>query len=487
MQKNQTSSAINYTCNEDDNKGDDDKAQTLRLINAACFQCKSISDLCTCSSGRVLVRPTTGMYFPEGMIVSDSSVYGPFGTLTIEISQTAHRYQPQMVFYVIDNSYSMIGSWSHVIDAAKELVAECPPGTTFTIIAFSDKAEVVVPSVRFEDSNPESNERKLTIQCIDLLRCSGSGTNFLSAYKKVEEQYDEILSALNAKFEDISGDVPTTVVLVTDGRANATEDLPEGESFRFKPHVEVVGLSLGDYVDKHAIQRYIGGESTRGCNLFEYLSKPGRLLSDVLVELTTTVKDRLGLPSVRIEVRGLSHLIEARISGAGSNTKFVIGRKVRKETILLESKTWSIENNSSKPDWSEFIGNANLVVTDINTNQEVASFALDANIPMGIDTVFLYRRMQCLEMELTNDKRKLHAVPGTKIGIIEGKKIWNAEQAVEEYMELARKFNCNYALRQLQLDEFKEELIKAASLQVALTPRDFGQKMNYRKRRKSGV
>ncbi len=199
--------------------------------------------------------------------------------------------QPLNLALVIDRSTSMRGTRiENVKLAVHEFIDALKPEDRLALIAFSDRAEVIVPSVR-------GTEKRRLHTAINRLVPSG-GT----------EIYQGLVAALDEVRPYVGGHYINHIILMTDGRTYGDEELSLVEARRAA--AQGIGISaLGIGEDWNDL--FLDALARAGQGLSQYISAPSQLrdlLQQHLSSLGSVVVRNLELlvkPADRVRVRSL--------------------------------------------------------------------------------------------------------------------------------------------------------------------------------------
>lgn len=196
---------------------------------------------------------------------------------------------PLNLCLVLDRSTSMQGARMDMVKAnAIRMLRQMRPGDIISVVAFSDRAEVLAPAVRSQDIN------KVSIR-ISLIQPGGS---------------TEILKGLEAGIEEVSrfasSDMINHLILLTDGRTYGDEDLCISLAEEAASNgIGISGLGIGHEWNDAFLDRLAGisgGSSmyiSAPRDLRKYLEKKVSSLSKVYAE-----KVQLDLtPGEGVEIR----------------------------------------------------------------------------------------------------------------------------------------------------------------------------------------
>ncbi len=186
--------------------------------------------------------------------------------------------QPLNLALVIDRSTSMRGTrMENVKLAIHEFIDALKPEDRLAVIAFSDRAEVIVPSVR-------GTEKRRLHAAISRLVPSG-GT----------EIYQGLMTALEEVRRYVGGRYVSHVILMTDGRTYGDEELSLIEAKRAA--AQGIGISaLGIGEDWNDL--FLDALAQAGHGLSQYISAPSqlqRLLQQHLRGLSSVIARNLDL------------------------------------------------------------------------------------------------------------------------------------------------------------------------------------------------
>ncbi len=215
---------------------------------------------------------------------------------------------------VIDRSTSMKGvRMQNVKLAARDLLESLHSEDRLSIVAFSDRAEVLAPADYVGDTRAFNS----AIRALS----PGGGT----------EIYQGLLAGLNQVRKGVGSDMVNHVLLLTDGRTYGDEDLALSEARRAgAQNIGISAMGIGEdwndvFLDKLA--RYGGGVS-------QYIRSPSQVrqvLREQIQGLSNTVAQhmqlKLGLPP---------HI---RVQGAQRATPYIEALEYQNHTVDLGSLT----------------------------------------------------------------------------------------------------------------------------------------------------
>ncbi len=177
------------------------------------------------------VRLSADLAHPRIIAGKKMTTYLKVGLTGFDLEAAAKR-APVNVAIVIDKSGSMQGDKiKHAKEAAKQALDRLGPGDTVSVIAFSDKVEVVAPASSL-------NEREAVKSAIDRITANGSTGLFAGVSKGSEELRK------NKQQNQVS-----RIILLSDGIANvgpsSPQDLGRLGTALSKEGITVTTLGLG--------------------------------------------------------------------------------------------------------------------------------------------------------------------------------------------------------------------------------------------------
>lgn len=177
------------------------------------------------------VRLSADLAHPRVIAGKKMTAYLKVGLTGFDLEAAAKR-APVNVAIVIDKSGSMQGDKiKHAREAAKQALDRLGPGDTVSVIAFSDKVEVVAPASSL-------SEREAVKSAIDRIKADGSTALFAGVSKGSEELRK------NKQQNQVS-----RIILLSDGIANvgpsSPQDLGRLGAALSKEGITVTTLGLG--------------------------------------------------------------------------------------------------------------------------------------------------------------------------------------------------------------------------------------------------
>ncbi|MDI6695957.1 MAG: VWA domain-containing protein [Anaerolineales bacterium] len=242
---------------------------------------------------------------------------------------------PLNVCLVLDKSTSMQGvRMDTVKEAAIELVRQLGPQDQISIVAFSDRAEVLVPSGRrMERSRIETQ--------IKMMRASG-GTEILQG---LQAGYDEIIRFL-------TGSYINHLILITDGRTYGDEDQCLQLAERFAAQgIRITGIGIGAEWNDIFLDELTG--KTGGASFFISRTSDIRsLLQEKFEALRHVFAERVALNLKISEGANLISIyrIQPEPTVLSGSQLFRLGSipKDSKLSILMEFSVRKVESESSR-------------------------------------------------------------------------------------------------------------------------------------------
>ncbi len=235
---------------------------------------------------------------------------------------------------VVDCSTSMKGEKLDTVKrTAAQLIRQLRPQDIFSVVNFSDKAEVLIPATRQLDT------RRAEIK-IQMLQTSG-GTEILHG---LETGYQEVLQYANPNYVN-------HIILLTDGRTYGDEEnCYELAKQAAKDHIGISGLGIGhewnDVFLDHLTQ-LTGGHSM-------FVSQPQdieRLLNDKLQKLTSVFAESVTFNHFKGENVTFTNLFRVQPESAPllDESEIKFGPLLRDESlsILIEMRV-QLEKSQKK-------------------------------------------------------------------------------------------------------------------------------------------
>lgn len=207
--------------------------KTSRLLNTL-LAVAATASACLAAETAPKVRLAADLAHPSILAGKKMTTYLKVGLTGFDLEATAKR-APVNVAIVIDKSGSMAGDKiKHAKEAAKQALDRLGPGDTVSVIAFSDKVEVVAPASSL-------SEHEAVKSAIDHINAAGSTGLFAGVSKGSEELRK------NKQPNQVN-----RIVLLSDGIANvgpsSPQDLGRLGTALSKEGITVTTLGLGlDY------------------------------------------------------------------------------------------------------------------------------------------------------------------------------------------------------------------------------------------------